>query len=170
MKITYTPEVKAEAIRLYVEEKCSCTEAAAKIGCTGATVAVWLRKAGVERRSGAPPKRVFSKEQIEDIAKMYYEGYAPRIICQKHDIKSYSTFRQVMVDNGYKLDRPKKSYKPEPKLQTLCWKCSNAVGRCSWSQGFVPVEGWTAEETARECNGNIVASYTVLKCPQFIKG
>ena len=101
---------------------------------------------------------------------MYYEGYAPKVICQKHEIKSYSMFRRLMADNGYKMDRPKKSYKPEPKLQTLCWNCANAVGKCSWSQDFVPVEGWTAEKTARECNGNIVASYTVLKCPQFIKG
>ena len=44
MKITYTPEIKAEAIRLYVEEKCSCSEAAAKIGCTGATVLGWFKK------------------------------------------------------------------------------------------------------------------------------
>lgn len=170
MNIKYTPEIKAEAIRLYVEQKCSCLAIADKIGCTTPTVLGWLKKAGVKRRPCVPTKREFTKEEIEDIARMYYEDCAPRIICQKHGIKSYSTFRQVMVDNGYKLDRPKKSYKPEPKVQTLCWNCANAVGRCSWSQDFIPVKGWTAKETARECNGNIVASYTVLKCPQFIKG
>lgn len=130
MNTKYTPDIKAEAIRLYVEEKCSCSAVAEKLGCTGATVIKWLKQAGVERRSGAPAKRELTKEQIADVAKMYYEGYAPRVICQKHDIKSYSMFRRLMADNDYKMNRPKKSYKPEPKIQTLCWRCANAVGRC----------------------------------------
>lgn len=170
MSSRYTPEIKAEAVRLYVEKEYSCLAIAEMIGCTSTTVLGWLKKAGVQRRPCVPPKREFTKEQIEDIAKMYYEGYAPRVICQKHDIKTYSTLRQALVDNGYKMNRPKKKYKAEPKIQTLCWKCANAVGRCSWSQDFIPVKGWKAEETARECNGNIVASYTVIKCPEFVKG
>ena len=54
--------------------------------------------------------------------------------------------------------------KYEPKHQTLCWKCRNAVPqgkyRCSWSLtiGKIPVKG--AEMKGRR----------VISCPEFIRG
>ena len=52
----------------------------------------------------------------------------------------------------------------------LCWCCKNACGRCSWSQSFVPVEGWDAELVViKDIEGDI-DSYKIKKCPEFIKG
>ena len=60
------------------------------------------------------------------------------------------------------------------KPQTLCWKCANACGKCSWSDGtFTPVEGWTAEQTSiREQHieygkEHPIISYHVTACPLF---
>ena len=51
---------------------------------------------------------------------------------------------------------------------TLCWKCSRACGRCSWSKNFTPVEGWVAVKTkVRESHEGAIDSYVVLKCPLF---
>ena len=56
------------------------------------------------------------------------------------------------------------------KPMTLCWKCANACGKCSWSDGtFTPVEGWTAEETwLREQHADgAIQSFHVTACPLF---
>lgn len=61
---------------------------------------------------------------------------------------------------------------------TLCWHCANAVPNrektrgCSWSRKFIPVEGWTAEETSIYCQRREGrkhdVSYIVRSCPEFI--
>lgn len=49
---------------------------------------------------------------------------------------------------------------------TLCWDCKNATGNCSWSQDFIPVEGWLADE--QPPNGaKPSTTYTVYSCPKF---
>ena len=56
---------------------------------------------------------------------------------------------------------------------TLCWKCANACGGCSWSNGsFTPVVGWKAKKTVISANhgGGFhadIESYIVKSCPQF---
>ena len=54
---------------------------------------------------------------------------------------------------------PKAMQRPLPP--TLCWDCENAVGRCSWSKDFKPIDGWTAEYVPDK------DSYYVEACPQF---
>lgn len=49
---------------------------------------------------------------------------------------------------------------------SLCWRCKNAYGRCSWSSLFIPVDGWTAIETHKSQTAGV--SYHVLKCPEFV--
>jgi hypothetical protein len=61
------------------------------------------------------------------------------------------------------------------KTPTLCWSCKNAVPGhetgCSWSRGFIPVQGWTAEETKLKNPGAKLAdSFLVLECPEFMEG
>lgn len=62
---------------------------------------------------------------------------------------------------------------PVPVTRTLCWKCKNAVPDgcygCSWSKEFEPVEGWVAEEDKIVGDGEILTSYRVIFCPEFIK-
>jgi hypothetical protein len=60
------------------------------------------------------------------------------------------------------------------KPATLCWKCANACGKCSWSDGtFTPVDGWTAVKTIlhiapkNERWGRDTESYHVTACPLF---
>ena len=56
--------------------------------------------------------------------------------------------------------------------ETLCWKCANNTGRCSWSHSLTPVEGWEAIPTKVKCYGRPCGdhdSFHVVSCPQFIK-
>ena len=52
---------------------------------------------------------------------------------------------------------------------TLCWKCKNATGGCSWSRDFVPVKGWDAKRTRirLEKGTKYTESFIVKKCPEF---
>ena len=54
--------------------------------------------------------------------------------------------------------------KKEKKKGQLCWYCKNSGGGCSWSNGLIPIEGWTAKKTKTEGG-----SYRISKCPQFIE-
>lgn len=53
--------------------------------------------------------------------------------------------------------------------QTLCWKCRNALGGCSWSDKFEAVKGWKAEATTISNGCGEVPSFIVRDCPQFCK-
>lgn len=62
---------------------------------------------------------------------------------------------------------------PRDYKQTLCWGCANAYGRCSWSQSFTPVDGWTATPTKIHYNGvntESIPSFLVERCPSFKEG
>lgn len=48
-----------------------------------------------------------------------------------------------------------------PKPKALCWDCANATGGCSWSQEFIPVEGWEAQENEQ--------GIRVTRCPKFVR-
>ena len=48
---------------------------------------------------------------------------------------------------------------------TLCWNCAKATGGCSWSDMLKPVDGWVAEENAKD---NMV-TYAVMECPLFVQ-
>lgn len=51
----------------------------------------------------------------------------------------------------------------------LCWRCKNACGGCNWSKYLKPVEGWTADPViVKDVNGDF-SSYSIKKCPEFIK-
>lgn len=57
------------------------------------------------------------------------------------------------------------------KKDTLCWKCKNAYGFCSWSGGeFIPVDGWNAIPTEKSMGkAGKMKSYCVIECPKFEK-
>ena len=57
---------------------------------------------------------------------------------------------------------------PIPVL-TLCWDCANAVGGCTWSDDFKPVEGWTAKLVHKSTFYGESESYVVEDCPCFIR-
>lgn len=50
----------------------------------------------------------------------------------------------------------------------LCWTCTNACGRCSWSKDLTPVVGWTAKEVPW-VDPEIVGetTYQVFACPEY---
>ena len=50
-----------------------------------------------------------------------------------------------------------------------CWTCEKCFGGCSWSRDFIPVEGWTAEETYIPENGEHAKSYKIISCPEYRK-
>lgn len=52
---------------------------------------------------------------------------------------------------------------------SLCWHCSRSEdGSCSWSDRFVPVEGWDAQKSKRKSEA-YKESYNVRGCPQFAR-
>lgn len=60
------------------------------------------------------------------------------------------------------------------KPATLCWKCANACGGCSWSDGsFTPVPGWKAKKMRlrvsdrKDDPNRYTESYIVEECPMF---
>lgn len=57
--------------------------------------------------------------------------------------------------------------------ETLCWTCKKAVGGCSWSRSFRPVEGWTAKKTLIRLSPcqkeDVIESYQVIACPEYEK-
>ena len=50
---------------------------------------------------------------------------------------------------------------------TLCSSCSNACGRCSWSEDGTPVEEWTAEPTELWMGHRFTKSFAVSGCPHY---
>ena len=67
----------------------------------------------------------------------------------------YGKKNKVVVDYGNQDFQP-------------CWTCKNACGGCSWSREFIPVDGWTAEETHIKSNVGYEESYKIIKCPEYI--
>ncbi len=57
--------------------------------------------------------------------------------------------------------------------QTLCWDCQKACGGCSWSDEYIPVDGWIAiyhPIKADHMGADVVLdSYFVRRCPQFVR-
>ena len=51
--------------------------------------------------------------------------------------------------------------------QSLCWRCKNCFGGCSWSESFEPVEGWSAERTIIQHFNAETPSFLVRDCPLF---
>lgn len=62
------------------------------------------------------------------------------------------------------------------RAKQICFDCKKAVGGCSWSKKFEPVEGWVAEPTfikqygRQESALNVTQSYRIISCPQFEEG
>ncbi len=44
--------------------------------------------------------------------------------------------------------------------EQICWHCEKAGGLCSWSESFVPVEGWFAKKSGD--------SYAIKSCPEYV--
>ena len=51
--------------------------------------------------------------------------------------------------------------------QSLCWRCKNCFGGCSWSESFEPVEGWRTERTIIQHFNAETPSFLVRDCPLF---
>ena len=51
--------------------------------------------------------------------------------------------------------------------QSLCWRCKNCFGGCSWAESFEPVEGWRAERTIIQHFNTETPSFLVRDCPLF---
>ena len=60
------------------------------------------------------------------------------------------------------------------RIDSLCWECKNACGRCSWSREFKPVPGWEAIVMApRGAQMSVklrnIPDYRVITCPEFTR-
>ena len=96
------------------------------------------------------------------VSEFYYEdGGRIRTICKE-------------CTKAQRIKSPRKTVKRDfLQIQTLCWQCKNALGKCSWAEidytkqnrpiKFEPVEGWEAIETIK----GRYTSYCVIKCPKF---
>ena len=57
--------------------------------------------------------------------------------------------------------------KKHSATETLCWKCQNACGGCSWADKGTPVDGWNAKFRPILYAGKLRVSYFVYECPKF---
>ncbi len=108
----------------------------------------------------------------------------PRTLICKHCKKPFTTtakaqkFCSVMC--RYKFSQIKRCeeagyeyMKKRRGRESLCWDCKNACGGCSWSRNLTPVEGWEAKTIKVKGNfytGEVLDSYVVINCPEFIEG
>lgn len=75
-------------------------------------------------------------------------------------LKKYAEKRKLM-----------KVQKSDSKIETICWKCQNACGGCSWSRRLEPVKGWKAERVVnKDIYDTKFKSYKVIECPEFKEG
>ena len=54
--------------------------------------------------------------------------------------------------------------------ESICWTCSKALPNrgCSWSDKFIPIEGWDAFPTIKKSrNAKPVHCWHVEKCPLY---
>jgi hypothetical protein len=53
----------------------------------------------------------------------------------------------------------------------ICFDCTKACGKCSWSKNFEPVPGWTAEKCilpiTNQCSVRHMETYHITACPEF---
>ena len=57
------------------------------------------------------------------------------------------------------------------KSSQLCFSCVYATGGCSWSDRFIPVEGWDAiPTTIKDGERADIKSFKITSCPRFVKG
>lgn len=52
----------------------------------------------------------------------------------------------------------------------LCWECKKACTECLWSKYYIPIKGWTAEQTVVKDPEGDFTSYYIRSCPEFVKG
>ena len=80
--------------------------------------------------------------------------------------------RKKYCSNLCRIKAPKKPRKRVGRKtkETLCWTCKNACGKCSWSKGFEPVDGWDAIPTKIKVSietNEYTDSYFVKNCPLY---
>lgn len=91
------------------------------------------------------------------------------ILKQKMELKrKYKDATEAALELASKKMQRKDIPSECGESKTICWNCAKAYGYCSWSAGFVPVEGWEALETAYE-GIRYTTSFVVYKCPQYEK-
>lgn len=67
----------------------------------------------------------------------------------------------------FQIDEYPREMKKYSLAETLCWKCQNACGGCSWADCRIPVKGWNAKFRPILYAGKLVDSYFVYSCPKF---
>lgn len=92
------------------------------------------------------------------------------LICENCG-KVFRSFRKSKYCSVICSSRGKTSTK-----DTICWDCKKATGFCSWSEKFIPVEGWKATPTIVKIANNYGKnktfddSFIVHECPLFERG
>lgn len=93
-------------------------------------------------------------------------------------IRLLNQIRRMVETNQPKTKKKKKKKTNDNRFRkthsTLCWKCEKACGRCSWSDRFEPVDGWSAVPTKilvssreKENSRKYTDSFDVYYCPEF---
>lgn len=109
-------------------------------------------------------------KRMTDETRAQYLAERRALGMRDRDIFKEAGFSARDRERAYKYLAYRQQYSAERPRQcsTLCWDCSRALGGCSWSLRFEPVEGWIAEATQiRNNTGYYTKSYRVISCPLF---
>ena len=77
----------------------------------------------------------------------------------KSDLKKYCS----------KTCSRKMAQKRREETGQLCWRCAKACGGCNWSRHLEPIDGWVAEITVVKDSMGDFQSYSIKKCPEFVR-
>lgn len=88
----YPDDVKAEAVRLYVDEERMLEEVAEEIGCTPKTVWRWVRAAGHERTK-ADAWDILRRERVRWAVRLRSRRYTRREIADMMDLSTRQVSR-----------------------------------------------------------------------------
>ena len=145
----------------------SATYIATTLGRGTSTVFTKLREElGREPR---PARKVWTDDEIQRLKSLVAQGKSVSEISRIME-RSESAVKNTMTNLGFKSHL-------KYHTASLCWACKNAVPNpetgagCSWSERFIPVEGWdAAERNLFGQHDSEVISYHVIACPEFVVG
>ena len=110
------------------------------------------------------------ESQKRFVSDLRYDGYSDTEIKDMFGVSASTWKSWVKAAGMYR----KEQTAAMQKRNTLCWKCAKAVGYCTWSHHFEPVEGWEAiaypPAAYEQGQWAKIPSYKVISCPEFIKG
>lgn len=151
------PKVSNDAIKAMYKRGMHDDEIAAQCGLSESSVADRRHEIGLESL-----KQIEKRKAAEERRKKDAESRMRKLRQQRMLNAAY--FR-----SGGKSKAMDRRVLHEGEGKQLCWTCTKACGRCSWSSEFKPVKGWVAKKLPFQLHGTSYGgeTYDIQSCPEY---